>query len=1138
MESAGGWVLVARDGKKLGYVDAKAIACCSSGVANANMRTELARNGFMNDRLIALYGVALSLAALIMPFATTLARGQGQVQTEVVLNTAHTSSIESVAFSPNGLMALSGSADHTLKLWDLRSSRVLRTFVGHSSNIQTVAFSPDGQTALSGAYDGSMKLWDVASGKLLRTFQGHSNSVSSVAFSPDGRTALSGSADDTLKLWDVASGRPLRTFTGHSIITWSVAFSPDGRMALSGSGDKTLKLWDVASGKLLRTFQGHSNSVSSVAFSPDGRTALSGSWDKTLKLWDVASGRLLRTLAGHSDQVFSVAFSPDGRMALSGSYDLSLKLWDVASGRPLQTLFPGKSIGSSVAFSPDGRTALLGGKLWDIANGRELRTIVKHADFVPSVVFSPDARMALSGSYDKTMKLWDVASGRLLTSTGHSDAVWSVALAPDGRTALSTSRDKGLRLWDIASGRVLWTAQDANIPTSPTFAPDGRTAISGSGDKTLKLWDVASGRLVRAFQGHSGPVWSAAFSPNGRMALSGSWDTTLKLWDVASGRLLRTFAGHSGYVLSVAFSPDGRTALSASSDNTVKLWDVASGALLRTFAEHSGSVYQIAFSADGRTVLSSGDGTFKLWDPATGEMRASIVAFDNDEWVTITPEGFFDASPNGAKLLSVVRGLEIYSIDQFYDKLYRPDLVQQKLAGDPQGKVRAAAAQLDLTKAAASGQVPAVKITSPRPSTTVNGAQVTIEASLTDQGGGIGKVEWRINGTTLGVDTPAAGAATAGRTTAISKTLALVPGDNRIEVVAHNGQGLIASEPVSVVIKSVQEAATGAPRLYVLAVGVNDYWDSALRLNFATPDAKALSAGLRQAASKLYERAEVTTVLDADATAANLERAFAKLSGEVRAQDVFVSFMSGHGKTIDGRFYFIPQDFRYAGESSIVGRGIGQDRLQGWFARIPAQKSILLFDACESGSLIGDRIALRGMEEKTAIDLLTRAMGRTVLTATTDDKPAAEGYRGHGVFTYTLLSALGEADNNGDGVVDVLELADYVDKRVPALTYETWNMRQVPQMKIVGSNFPLVSKTALLPAVSEGPGAVIPAKPTHVVIAPAQVRQSASETAPIVIQLTAGTQVRLMESAGGWVLVARDGKRLGYVEEKAVASLQ
>jgi Caspase domain/Bacterial Ig domain/Bacterial SH3 domain len=452
--------------------------------------------------------------------------------------------------------------------------------------------------------------------------------------------------------------------------------------------------------------------------------------------------------------------------------------------------------------------------------------------------------------------------------------------------------------------------------------------------------------------------------------------------------------------------------------------------------------------------------------------------------------------------------------------------------------VREAAAKLDLSKVIASGAAPRVSITSPASGTSIRDDQANVEASLTDQGGGIGKVEWRVNGTTVGVDTPAAVTATAGRTAAISKTLALTPGDNRIEVVAYNGQELIASEPISVVIKSVQEAATGAPRLYVLAVGVNDYWDSALRLSFATPDAKALSDGLRKAGGKLYERVEVMTVLDADATAANLERTFGGLSGKVRAQDVFVFFMSGHGKTIDGRFYFIPQDFRYAGESSIVSRGIGQDRLQGWFARIAAQKSILLFDACESGSLIGERIALRGMEEKTAIDLLTRAMGRTVLTATTDDKPAAEGYRGHGVFTYTLLSALGEADKDGDGVVDVLELADYVDKQVPALTYDTWKMRQVPQMKIVGSNFPLVSKTALLPAVSDGPSATIPAKPTHVVIAPAQVRQSASDTAPVLIQLTAGTQVRLMESAGGWVLVARDGKKLGYVDAKAIVSLQ
>ncbi|MCK1386175.1 caspase family protein, partial [Bradyrhizobium sp. 21] len=183
-------------------------------------------------------------------------------------------------------------------------------------------------------------------------------------------------------------------------------------------------------------------------------------------------------------------------------------------------------------------------------------------------------------------------------------------------------------------------------------------------------------------------------------------------------------------------------------------------------------------------------------------------------------------------------------------------------------------------------------------------------------------------------------------------------------------------------------------------------------LNYAANDAKSLSDGLRQAGAKLYERVEIRTVLDAEATAAKLDAVFSELATLVRPQDVFLFFLAGHGKTVDARFYFLPQDFRYAGEDSIVKQGVGQDRLQEWFSRIKAQKSVLLFDACESGSLVGDRIAMRGIEEKTAIDRMTRAMGRTMLTATTDSKPAIEGYRGHGVFTYTLLAGLDAADAN------------------------------------------------------------------------------------------------------------------------------
>lgn len=288
-----------------------------------------------------------------------------------------------------------------------------RNFIGHADWVMSVALAPDGRMALSGSRDKTIKLWDVATRRELRTFTGHKLGVLSVAFAPDGRTALSGSDDATLRLWDVTTGKELRTFTGHRRPVFSVAFAPDGRTALSGSEDKTLKLWDVASGKELRSFSGHRYAVFSVAFAPDGHTALSGSEDKTLKLWDVATGSELQTLAGHRHAVFSVAFARDGHTVLSGSEDRTLRFWDVATGSELCMLTGHRLAVLFVAFAPDGHTALSGSddatlKLWDLESARGLRTFRGHADRVRSAAFAPDGRTVLSASCDRTLKLWDV----------------------------------------------------------------------------------------------------------------------------------------------------------------------------------------------------------------------------------------------------------------------------------------------------------------------------------------------------------------------------------------------------------------------------------------------------------------------------------------------------------------------------------------------------------------------------------------------------------------------------------------------------------------------------------------------------------------------------------------------------------
>jgi len=357
----------------------------------------------------------------------------------------------------------------------------IRTFTGHSDYVWSVAFSPDGQWALSGSYDDTLKLWDVNTGSLVRTFTGHTDDVRSVAISPDGQWALSGSADKTLKLWEVNTGSLVRTFTGHTYYVNSVAFSPDGQWALSGSTDNTLKLWDMNTGSLVRSFTEHTGYVISVAFSLDGQWALSGSRDNTLKLWDVNTGSLVRSFEGHTDGVLSVAFSPDGQWALSGSYDNTLKLWDVNTGSLIRSFSGHTDFVRSVAISPDGQWALSGSadgtlKLWDVNTGSLVRSFTGHTWYVSSVAFSPDGQWALSDSY-KEMKLWDLGlntapTANFTLSTSYGESPLEVSFDASN----STDSDGVIAKYDWFINDTLFTSVGSNAPVSYTF-PEGQHTI-------------------------------------------------------------------------------------------------------------------------------------------------------------------------------------------------------------------------------------------------------------------------------------------------------------------------------------------------------------------------------------------------------------------------------------------------------------------------------------------------------------------------------------------------------------------------------------------------------------------------------------------------------------------------------------
>ncbi|MXX91531.1 MAG: SH3 domain-containing protein [Boseongicola sp. SB0665_bin_10] len=1103
--------------------------------------------------------------------------------------------ITAVEFSPDLQFLAVGTWAGEVALWDIgagREPRVLKARDG--GRIGSVAFSPDSRRLAAGTFAGEVALWDIGAGREPRVLKARDGGrIDSVAFSPGGRTiaGLDASWDLAtvdLYLWDVETGRELlrrSTDINTYLLSPGASFSPDGgtlairSLAPGGSsgnpGIGSVHLLDAKTGQEFLVLDKDQGMVLDIAFSPDGQTLAVGTEVGVAVLWDAETWHVKQELRGHATTAVSTSFSPDGRIFASGQQandyygEAFVHLWDAETGGVTRNFRGHMNRIADIAFSPDSRTiATLSTGIWqnsivgfhDVETGNELQLMDDEVAIVDAE-FCADGRAVATTSWRNEAALY-VRTGSDTHFSRKEVPGWvhTFACNPEGRIFAVPGffQSKRIPLLDAETGRELHVLEekDSLVFQDGSFSPDGRTLAtfsSGSDSRSVvRLWSTDSGRELREVEIPSQLGRRMGASPrriefsadSGAVAIAGGRNQfgasmpylPLLVLDAQGGTLAfaREFAPDLERNVEIEFSPDSRM-LAISSGSWTRLLDAGTGRELHVLEGHGRWMTSIAFSPDGRTlVTASSDGTTRIWDVETGKELVLRSVFEDGSWVELTPHGFFNASEGGDKHLYFVRGLETLSLDQLYDALYRPDLVREALAGDPDGRVAAAAARLDLGKAVASGLPPEVVGLRSLDGRSVDGDLVTMETAIQPRDGGIGRVEWRVNGIVQGADSRGLGglvAADAGILRRARQVL-LSPGENVVSVVAYNEANLIASAPLeATVVSSWQSVAQ--PSLHVLAAGVNDYWDGRLQLNFAVPDARAIGSALQKSGRGLYEDVKVTYLLDEEVTPDGLSAAFDRLAGEIRPQDAFVLFLAGHGTTHDGRYYFLPRDFRYAGEDALKDAAISQELLQGWLAGIPAQKSLLLFDTCESGSLTRGP-ATRGLEEKAAIARLSRAVGRTTLTASTDTAPALEGHRQHGLFTYVLLEALAASDTDGDDQVEITELIGYVDERLPALSEAVFGYRQVPQHRSQGSVFSIGRPVTVLPEAED----LIPRTPTHVVILAAQVIETPEDPLAVLESLVAGTTLRVVEQAGGWSLVAAQGVRLGWIRTASMAELR
>ncbi len=999
------------------------------------------------------------------------------------------------ALSPDGnqlALTINEGSKTQVKVWDLNSGRELRTVDLPNSEIISaeLAFSADGHVLVSSAADKRVRVWDITA-KNDRNLGPAAQEYSLASFSRDGRlVALA--ENYTIRLWDVASGRELPALKAPNTGLFAagrifVAFSEDGKRIATGGFDTPVVLWETETGKQLLKMSGRTNMAYQVAFSDDGTQLSSGGRTR----WDLRTGRGLRISAASPNGAYGLP-SPNGRLlALFGPNSNAITILETPSGRQLHRLVP-TTVGGSVqraSFSYDGimlvstyiqsqeqaqtTPGVLQGngienqaKIWDLKSGRELRSI--NLGGIPSGAgFSQDGRILASFTSMGQVSLWDTQSGSKLRDLTPNPMVNLGSLTSIKPGQMPNMADLSSMMTNMMGAMSAGTM--GRTVTSVAFSPDGRTVAIG-GVESKSNFDMAG--MMSAAKGQNRSKNKTPTDPQDFMkSMKVEAIGQVVLWNTATGHEVGALKGHGKGVTQVAFSADGKLLASGSTDNTIRIWDVAARRELRTLVGHTASVDSMNFSPDGRLLASSSeDGSTFLWDASNGEHLLTLISLDDGgEWMVVTPQGLFDGTPVSWNQILWRYNQDTFNvapIEWFFNEFYHPGLLSDIFAGQ-----RPRVAQ-DVSKKDRRQPIVKLSLRDGAPTAAIASRTVKVRIEITEapadkdnpQGTGARDVRLFRNGSLLKVWH---GETLNGKpAVTLEEEITLTAGDNRLTAYAFNRDN-VKSKDANLTLTGA-ESLRRAGTAYIIAVGVNEYANADYNLKYAVADAQSFADETLQKQNKVaqFERIEIVSLLNENATKANILAALKRLAGAVAApslkatpfdrlktaqpEDTVIIYFAGHGTAQAQRFYLIPHDLGYTGDrtklnqqglQSILSHSISDLELEEAVEGMDAGHLLLVIDACNSGQALESAEKRRGPMNSKGLAQLAYEKGMYILTAAQSYQAALEAAQlGHGLLTYALVeeglkTSIADLEPK-DGVLIIREWLNYATDRVPLLQEE------------------------------------------------------------------------------------------------------